>query len=296
MATQHHASPMVLSWFQEDVRAYRNQLRRYYRHLPAQWKHWGKWLIRPTYRYQHQEIARLRSLPHYQPTVTNILGQPLEVVDGPTFVPMYKEIFEHHIYCFPTKEERPYIIDGGANIGLSVLYFKKLYPNSRIIAFEPDDRVFAALKNNVEQSGYRDITLLCRALWSSETKLNFMSEGSDAGRLCQGDDASNQVVRTARLRDYLNRQVDFLKLDIEGAETEVLKDCADSLNNVENLFVEYHSFSKEPQTLHTITSILTSAGFRLHVTQPRSLSPEPFMKRYASLGMDLQLNIFAFRP
>ncbi len=209
---------------------------------------------------------------------------------------MYKEIFEHHIYCFPTKEERPYIIDGGANIGLSVLYLKKLYPNSQIIAFEPDDRIFAALQSNIEKSEYRDITLLCRALWSSETELNFMSEGSDAGRLCQGDDPSNQVVRTARLRDYLNRKVDFLKLDIEGAETEVLMDCADLLNNVENLFVEYHSFSKEPQTLHTITSILIYAGFRIYVTQPRSLSPEPFMKRYASLGMDLQLNIFAFRP
>jgi len=263
--------------------------------LPPTFKHWGKRLLYFDYRYKHQEIARLRALPHYHLTLTNILDQPLEVVDGPTFVLMYKEIFEQQIYCFPTKEEQPYILDGGANVGLSVLYLKKLYPSSQIIAFEPDEHIFAVLKSNIEKSGYRDITLLCRALWSSETELNFMSEGSDAGRICQADDPSNKIVRTARLRNYLNRKVDFLKLDIEGAETEVLMDCADLLTNVENLFVEYHSFSKQPQTLHTITTILTNAGFRFHVTQPFNLSTQPFMNHYSSLGMDLQLNIFAFR-
>ena len=270
-------------------------IRRVGRRLPPHFKHWGKTLLDSDYRLKHQELARLRSLPHYHSTVTSILGQHLEVLDGPTFVPMYEEIFERQIYCFPTKEERPYIIDGGANIGLSVLYLKRLYPNSQIIAFEPDDQIFAALKSNIEKSGYRDITLLCRALWSSETELNFMSEGADGGRLSQADDPSNTVVTTARLRDYLNRKVDFLKLDIEGAETEVLMDCTDLLNNVENLFVEYHSFSKQPQTLHTLIGILTNAGFRLHVTQPFNISLQPFMNQYASLGMDLQLNIFAFR-
>ncbi len=264
------------------------------RRLPTSFEHWGKSLLSSDYRHKHQEIARLRAMPHYHPTVTDMLGQPLEVVDGPTFVPMYEEIFERQIYRFPTKEVRPYIIDGGANIGLSVLYFKKVYPNSQIIAFEPDDQIFAVLKRNIEKSGCRDVTLLCRALWSSETELNFMREGSDAGRLSRADDPSNKVVRTARLRNYLNRKVDFLKLDIEGAETEVLMDCADLLGNIENIFVEYHSFDNEPQTLHTATSILANAGFRLYVTQLRNLSPQPFMNRYASLGMDLQLNIFAF--
>jgi hypothetical protein len=88
--------------------------------------------------------------------------------------------------------------------------------------------------------------------------------------------------------------VDFLKIDIEGAETETLKDCADRLGNVENLFVEYHSFDGERQTLDTLIGILAGAGFRLHVHSPNA-SPQPFVHRDLNAGMDLQLNIFAFR-
>jgi len=211
---------------------------------------------------------------------------------------MYRDIFEQQSYRFRTNEQKPYIIDGGANVGLSVLYFKELYPRSQIVAFEPDDDIFSVLERNIERRGYENINLFGQALWSSETKLSFMSEGSYGGRISQADDPRDTVVQTVRLRNYLNRQVDFLKLDIEGAETEVLIDCADLLDGVENLFVEYHSFSKKPQTIHTVISILADAGFRLLITQPYGsydLSPQPFMERYVHEGMDLQLNIFAFR-
>lgn len=121
-----------------------------------------------------------------------------------------------------------------------------------------------------------------------------MAEGADGGRVARANDPQDRVVQTVRLADYLNRPVDFLKLDIEGAETEVLKACAESLGNVEHLFVEYHSFTEEPQTLHTIICILTDAGFRLHIDAP-VVSPQPFMRRDVYGGMDMQLNIFAFR-
>lgn len=261
-------------------------------HLPSRWKHWGKWLMRPTYRHKQQETARLRSLPRYHSTVTNIIGRPLEIVDAYSFLGMYREIFEQQSYRFRADSQTPYIIDGGANIGLSVLYFKKIYPESQIIAFEPDDKIFPVLERNVQS--YGDIKLLRRALWSSETKLSFMSEGSFAGRIAQADDPIDKVVETVRLRNYLDRPVDFLKLDIEGAETEVLMDCAPLLGNVKNLFVECHSFAGRPQTLHTITCILANAGFRLHI-QPESTSPQPFLHRYTHHDMDLQLKIFAFR-
>lgn len=265
------------------------------RRLPPPCKHWCKWVLQSDYRYKSREIARLNRLPRYQPTVTNILGKPLEIVDGLSFVLMYKEIFGQQIYRFRTNKRNPYIIDGGANIGLSVLYFKELYPRSQIVAFEPDDDVFSVLLRNIQTSGYEDVNLLCQALWSSETKLGFMSEGSYGGRISQAEDPLDKVVQTIRLRDYLNRHVDFLKLDIEGAETEVLIDCADSLDCVENLFIEYHSFSKKPQTLHTMINILADAGFRVYITRPYDTSPQPFMQRYVYEGMDLQLNIFAFR-
>src|SRR5947209_7181674 len=91
-----------------------------------------------------------------------------------------------------------------------------------------------------------------------------------------------------------DRPVDFLKLDVEGAETEVLADCADLLGRVENLFVEYHSFGDEPQSIHTLLSVMQGAGFRVHVRASTG-SPQPFLFRALNLGMDNQLCVYAFR-
>ncbi|HEX6283939.1 MAG TPA: FkbM family methyltransferase, partial [Pyrinomonadaceae bacterium] len=206
-----------------------------------------------------------------------------------------RQIFDEKIYGFTANTDRPYILDCGANIGLSVIYFKQLYPRSIIVAFEADKAIFETLRRNVESFGYENVEILNRAVWNSETELNFTSDGGDGGRLSTAGDKPSQIVKTIRLREYLDRKIDFLKLDIEGAETAVLEDCADRLNNVECLFVEYHSFLGQPQSLHILTGVLAQAGFRLHIQAPMP-APQPFIKCEPIMGMDLQLNIFAFRP
>jgi hypothetical protein len=125
--------------------------------------------------------------------------------------------------------------------------------------------------------------------------LPFTVEGADAGSVVRADNSGAvRVVETVRLRPYLETGVDFLKLDIEGAETEVLEDSADLLGNVKCVFVEYHSFVDKPQTLHTVAGILSGAGFRLHV-HSELVSPTPFQKRESYLGMDMLLHLFGFR-
>jgi len=260
-------------------------------------KHLAKLGLKQGYRQKYLALQKLKNTPRYTLTSTNILGlgTEIELVDAASFLFMYKEVFKQQIYRFKAKNAQPIIIDGGANIGLSILYFKQLYPDSRIIAFEPDDKVFNTLEKNIYKSGFSNIELVKKALWTSETFLEFMSERADAGRVTQLEsDRPSYQVPTVRLRDYLTNPIDFLKLDIEGAETEVIKDCQDLLVNVENLFIEYHSFVNEPQTLHLIVNILFEAGFRLHI-HPPATSPQPFYHRNVHLGMDMQLNIFAFR-
>ena len=122
-----------------------------------------------------------------------------------------------------------------------------------------------------------------------------MAEGADAGRVVESDGTEKTYrVDTVRLAEFLGQPVSLLKLDIEGAETEVLEDCKELLGNVEHLFVEYHSFIHRKQTLHRIIDILSEAGFRIHIHPPLT-SPRPFYRRKIHLGMDMQLNIFAFR-
>ena len=265
------------------------------RFTPPQLVHWGKCLLDTDYRHRSRYLKRLRATPRYQPTVTNIFGKPFAVADSASFISAFREIFENRIYHFEANTDRPYILDCGANIGLSVVYFKRLYPQCHIIAFEPDRAIFEILSRNITSFGYDDVELINRAVWNAEIDLDFTSDGADGGRLSVTHDKPDSMVKAVRLRDYLDRKIDFLKLDIEGAETTVLVDCAESLRNVDALFVEYHSFATQPQTLNELIEVLTQAGFRLHVHAPMA-APQPFIKRYTQMGMDMQLNIFAFRP
>ena len=242
---------------------------------------------------RERALRQLELLPRHTRTATDLLGRALEVPDAASFLAMYREIWEQEIYRFTARAAAPYIIDGGANIGVSVLYFKRTHPQSRIKAFEPDPQVFAALQNNVAAFGLENVELFPQALWSSTGQLHFQSEGADAGKIAeQGRGAIS--IPSLRLRDLLFETVDFLKLDIEGAETQVLADCADVLHHVERLFVEYHSFADQPQTIGQVFDILIKSGMRVHV-HCGGTSPQPFQQRTSYNGMDLQLNIFGFR-
>jgi FkbM family methyltransferase len=209
---------------------------------------------------------------------------------------LYEDLIVREAYRFEADRNEPLIIDGGANIGVSTIFFKKAYPQSRIIAFEPDPEIFKILEENCNAFSLSGVELIQKALWLSDGFLQFKREGSDAGRVARTSDDGDVIeVPACRLRPYLDEEVDLLKLDIEGAETAVLHDCSDLLSNVRHLFVEYHSFADAPQTLRTICELLNEAGFRLHIQSPMS-SRQPFVHRDVYLGMDLQLNIFAFRP
>jgi len=264
-------------------------------------KHWAKLILRSEYRkyiWREKELERLKNAPRYTPLTTSILGKPLSLVDGKSFYYSYREVWEDNIYKFLSKTSNPFIIDGGSNIGLSIIYFKKLYPKSKIIGFEADPTVYKTLESNLKSFGYDNVEIYNQALWKEESTLEFAVEGADAGRVAQNNQEQSQhraKVPAVCLSNYLSQPVDFLKLDIEGAETAVLKECANYLNQVNNVFVEYHSFWEQPQTINEILSILKDANFRVSIHN-QFASRQPFVKQPLQLGMDLQLNIFAYRP
>lgn len=237
-------------------------------------------------------IIRARRFTHLK---TNILGKQVILTDAYWYLFTYKEILHDEIYLFKASTETPVIIDCGSNIGLSVIYFKYLYPRAKIITFEPDPIIFNVLERNLCSFGFEDVIAYEKAVWYEEGSLSFLSDGGVGGRLSdQLSDGRTYQVQTVRLRDFLAEHVDFLKIDIEGAEYEVLLDCADRLVNVDFLFVEYHSDSLSKQSLQDILRIIQEAGFRYHIKDANPIA-HPFITQERNTYFDLQLNIFAFR-
>ncbi|MCB0192838.1 MAG: FkbM family methyltransferase [Anaerolineae bacterium] len=259
-------------------------------------KYIAKQFIQP----RQYKLRRIYNTPRYTPIQSNILGSEIIILDGASFFHSYKEIFEQEIYAFSTKNLSPTIIDGGANIGLSTIYLKKLFPTSKVYAFEPDPNVFKVLEANIRAFGYSNVELINKALWHTETIVQFMGEGADAGHLSYKkdigvEDKNNNMVQTTRLCNYLHQEIDFLKLDIEGAEVEVVLDCSDYLQNVRNIFVEYHSFEGQEQRLDELLCILNKSGFRVQI-HSQFASPQPLLNQVTRLEIDFQLNIFGYRP
>ncbi len=252
-------------------------------------------------------IARLRVLPRFQPGTVQLFGAEISYLDAASLVVQYEEIFTRGAYDFATTTETPRILDCGANIGLSTIFWALRYPGAEILAFEPDPDVAAALRRNVAAMGSgsgesASVEVIEAAVWTSNGTVEFAADGADGGRIehqagheAQGRTAVAVEVPTRRLADLLSTPTDLLKLDVEGAEVDVLLDCAEVLGNVDRLFVEYHGFARGPQKLATLLAVLDDAGFRTYVESVPASSPRPFVERGEHYEMDQQLNIWGFR-
>ena len=233
----------------------------------------------------------------YRPGEIIFYGNQFKYLDKSSYDFIFHELFINNIYKFETDNDSPYIIDCGANIGLSIVYFKRNFPNSKILAFEADPRVYNILDENISKFNYNNVELLNYALWDEEVEISFYSEGADAGRIEVNSDTNLNTVncKTIRLSPFLNQKVDLLKIDIEGAEIKVLNESKNMLKNVDKLFVEFHSFKDKKQELSTLINILEDNNFRYYICNSGAKMERPFIKIDDYLGVDNSLNIFAYR-
>lgn len=227
----------------------------------------------------------------------NILGKRTSFRNGREFLHGVDEIFINEIYKSKLSEA-PIIFDCGANIGLSVIYFKIQNPRAKIIAFEPDKENFEILSSNIISFNLKDIDLRKDAVWIENTKLNFQNDGTMGSKLVADNAFNKQInsVNAIRLKELITMPIDMLKIDIEGAEFEVLKDIKDNLQFIKNIFLEYHGSFNQNNELNEILQILTQKGFNYYIKEATPVYERPFMQNKApNYPYDVQLNIFGFK-
>lgn len=208
----------------------------------------------------------------------------------------YREIFEREIYRFTPGSSSPVIVDCGSNIGLSVLYYKQIFPHATVIAFEPDENNFQLLSKNVAANHLTHVSLRKEAVWKQNGKISFSANETEASRIIQ-EETATRLVTCVRLKEVVENQgpIDLLKIDIEGAEWEVMKDCAHSLQSVRNLFLEYHGKANETHKLVDLLQIVKDAGFSVYLKIAADQMPHPFVEKTLPLPYDVQLNLFCYR-
>lgn len=191
---------------------------------------------------------------------------------------LFNEIFMGLEYEFEAENEEPFIVDCGSNIGMSVHYFKWLYPRAHVLAFEAGSGAYDRLVRNIELNGLRDVTAHHMALGDREGMIEFFVSPGDPGALLmstieQRMPGNVERVKAVRLSSYLHRRVDFLKLDVEGAELDVLRDLqrTGKLRLVQQMVIEYHHhITENDDRLSQLLRILEDEGFGYHISSPEA--------------------------
>jgi FkbM family methyltransferase len=216
---------------------------------------------------QARQEARLRLLkrrahatPRFVEGTIELDGQQIAYRDLLSLYIEYKDIFVRGVYDFTTSNPRPRIIDGGSHIGMSVLRFKQRHPGAQVTCVEPEPESRAVLERNIASNHLQDVTVIPAALAADERERGFVPDGTDGGRVT--DEPGAFAVPSTRLSELLAEPADFLKLNIEGFELDVLRESAGALRNVEQLVIEYHGWPDGPQALGPLLSLLDEAGFR----------------------------------
>lgn len=247
-------------------------------------------------------LAELRNMalqaPRHTPGTVTLDEYTIEYNDALSLYVEIKNIFFEKIYDVRPVSDRPFIVDGGAHLGIAALYYRLRFPASRIVCFEPDPKVNAMLRRNLERNGLGDVAVVEAGLSGTDGTAAFLPDSADGGKIV-ADDAGAFSIRTEKLSHHLDGPLDILKLNVEGAELPVLRELEEAghLRAVQHIVLEYHGWPNRPQYLGAILETLDRNGFRYLVhdfdKETNPATKPPFYVEPATLWFSL---VYARNP
>jgi FkbM family methyltransferase len=193
------------------------------------------------------------------------LKHPFAMRNNPYDFATFEEVLLQETYHIPAGFVPETIIDGGANIGLTAIYFASKFPGASIVSVEPDKENFQFLRENSRP--YPNIIPLQAGIWSKETYLQLIDsgKGNNAFTVEESESAGGNVFRALTpggiMRQRQWKSIDILKLDIEGSEKNVFEsNYEDWLPFVNMLIIELHDMLM-PGSSATVLEVLSAYGF-----------------------------------
>jgi FkbM family methyltransferase len=235
---------------------------------------------RRTYR-AHAVHDLLRRPDPTGPGWAEVAGYRMRYLEAGWMRYLYREVFAEREYWFTTNSTRPVILDCGSNIGMAILFFKALYPDAEITAFEPAPWACSAIEETIRANALTGVTLHNAALAETEGTLDLFHDPEHPGSAVMsvfrermpGQSVSVPAVRLSR---YVTKPVDFLKLDVEGSELAVLRDLAatGALGEIRQMVIEFHHhMSPTVDNLSECLAILEGNGFGYQLTSAQVYTP-----------------------
>lgn len=192
-------------------------------------------------------------------------------------IDIFYEIFWKKAYQIPNKflSEPELIVDLGAHIGLTSIYFSLQYPLAKIYSVEASEKNFSLLKNNVQE--FENVVAINKAIYindgfikfKDDETLSFNPQISEKGR------PTACLSMSTLMKENNLESIDLLKIDIEGAEAIILSEQNDWLQNVENIIIELHP----PYDVDRMVADLKPFGFKIQMPDEMTGLQNIFLSR-----------------
>lgn len=169
-----------------------------------------------------------------------------------SFFYIFNEVFCMGVY--PATYKLHTYIDAGAYIGISILWFHVFNPKLEIIAFEPNKENLFYLKKNLRVNHVKNVTVYQTCLVDKNGKAPFYLvddpiQNLDSGLILNRPylPYSTFEVKTNKLSRFVHKQISLLKMDVEGAEYDILKDlfASKKINLIANIYFEAHYYTNK---------------------------------------------------
>jgi FkbM family methyltransferase len=183
------------------------------------------------------------------------------------------------------------VVDAGAYQGVTtVIFARKVGPAGHVFAFEPDDKNRDSLKRNLEANDVRNVTIIPKGLWSENTRMQFRQGMHVASAIIRpwisglnGDSFIEVVSLDSEMEKLGIKKIDFVKMDIEGAEVEAIKGLSEIArnNSLSMAIASYHCVNGS-KTYALLERELPKLGFKNVFTEKDWLGGANYETTYAA--------------
>jgi FkbM family methyltransferase len=199
------------------------------------------------------------------------------------FNPLNELLFAFKGYLkYYSPEKGDIIIDGGSYPGeFTVLCSHLVGENGKIIAFEPDPKNYLHVKMLLERNNLTNVVLFNKGLWDKDAIVKFHSKNTVGSTFMISNEKNSQnsiEIPCVNLEAELNRlnidHINFIKMDIEGAEITVLKGIKNLLSKHKvHLSIASYHIVDEKKTCFSVENILRDYGYSVKTENLGNLTP-----------------------
>lgn len=179
------------------------------------------------------------------------------------------EVFVRELYKVPPRHRAEgvrRVVDLGGNNGFSTLYLARQYPSAQVVAFEPHPRHCEQFSWNVAANALQGRVRLVPAAAGVREDRMLLSDAGAGSSLVMARGGERFEVRVADwLAEVGAGPIDFLKVDIEGSEYELLADPRFEALDVRLIVLECHEVPERGLTYETCVSRLRALGYETDV-------------------------------